>query len=189
MSPVCRARTVLYTWSGNFSKLGLCGSRCILGLPTGSELVNKMEPLSLASVSFISTYQSWMMSLGSCISLSVLLGVLRSQHTKTWRNTDIPTCCRSLWVCNLQLMPTRVAASAAVTAVVGSPLWCGILLTVSPGMSLTHHDVGGIDVVRAFPTQGRNANPGSLHWNTEHSLQTTTLTAPSHSPSTPKCKI
>lgn len=33
------------------------------------------------------------------------------------------------------------------------------LQAVSSVTSLTYHDVGGINVVCAFPTQGRNANP------------------------------
>ena len=42
--------------------------------------------------------------------------------------------------------------------------WQHKLAVGLPSSSLTYHDVGGIDVVCAFSTQGWNANPGSFHW-------------------------
>lgn len=43
-----------------------------------------------------------------------------------------------------------------------------LILVDSLMMSVTYHNIGCIDVVCAFPTQGWNAHPRSFHWNTEH---------------------
>ena len=103
---------------------------------------------------------------GSCIySVALTKGCTVPAHMKTPRNAVILLL---LWDVNLQSSDlTHVHPWYLPVTDSGRPLfgfWQHKLAVSFPSSSLTYHDVGGIDVVCTFSTQGWNANPGSFHW-------------------------
>ena len=120
------------------------------------------------SVCFMSIHHSWTV-FGAC--MHIFAGV-----SSPCMHKSIKECCYLWlqWVVGHQTwLPSFSMASHVHSYWVRQLTLASVLVTswhaISLVTSLTYHDIGGIDVVCAFPTQGRNANPWPFHCNTEHS--------------------